>query len=652
MKIRVPHVRRGLIASTMGILLIAAPIHAQEPSATPQQPESGKVVFSTGQTPQATTPSPDIFPKDPITNAERSAVVILSDDLDLHLTPSESGEEAHALLILRNTSSAPLKRIPLQISSTLRWQSITSPTSKQLTFTQSPITTDADHTGYAQEAVLTPDHPLAAGASLTLSVFYSGQIPASTARLELIGTPAEKAAETDWDAIAPTSDESSTALRGFGEVLWYPVAAPTALLGEGNQLFETVAHQRLLNTAAAMRLRLTLVYAGDPPDAVIFNGRLQPLTRIPDNADQVIDEAHGIATATFPFAPIGFRAPNLFITAQHVTQTASPLLSVVSPVPEAADPYALAVDSLKPLFNDWIAPAPITPLLLLEHPGAPFEDSAFIAAHLSAAAQPENIAVDLVRALTHAFFSATAPTSVWLDQGLPEFMSLLWTERTQGREAAIAQLQQNALPLALIEPDLAPNSSPASNSNPAPALAGTPLTHAESDVYLHFKSAAVLWQLRDILGDETLRRALTIFRHSLSLTPALDHDQTAFEKSLEHTSGTDLSWFFDDWVYNDRSLPDLTVTHVVPRPMLPRAGRAGGYLVVVDVRNDGFAAAEVPVTVRSGTLTATERLRIPARSTASTHIVFEGTPDTLQVNDGSVPELRSSLHTTQISTQQ
>jgi len=638
----VPHVRRGFIASTMGILLITAPIHAQEPSTTPQQPESGKVVFSTGQTPQPTTSPADSFPKDPITNAERSAVAILSDDLDLHLTPADAGEEAHAVLTVRNVSSAPINRIPLQISSTLRWQSITSPTSKQLTFTQSPIATDADHTGYAQEAVLIPGHPLAAGASLTLSVFYSGQIPASTARLELIGTPAEKAAETDWDAIAPASDESSTALRGFGEVLWYPCAAPTALLGEGNQLFELIGRQRLLNTSATMRLRLTLVYAGDPPDAVIFDGRLQPLTRTPDNPDQVIDEAHGVATAAFPLAPIGFRTPSLFITAQHATQTASPLLSVVSPVPEAADPYTTAVESLKSLFNDWIAPAPITPLLLLEHPGAPFEDSSFIAAHLSASAEPANIAVDLVRALTHAFFSAPAPTSVWLDQGLPEFMSLLWTERSSGREAAVAQLQQNALPLALTEPDLVTN----------PALTGTPLTHASSDVFLRLKSAAVLWQLRDLLGDETFRRALTTFRHSLSLNPALDRDQTAFEKSLEHTSGLDLAWFFDDWVYNDRSLPDLTVTHVVPRPMLPRAGRAGGYLVVVDVHNDGFAAAEVPVTVRSGTLTATERLRIPARSTASTRIVFEGTPETLQVNDGSVPELRASIHTTPISTQQ
>jgi hypothetical protein len=66
------------------------------------------------------------------------------------------------------------------------------------------------------------------------------------------------------------------------------------------------------------------------------------------------------------------------------------------------------------------------------------------------------------------------------------------------------------------------------------------------------------------------------------------------------------------------------------------------------VRNDGDAAAEVPVTVRSGSLTATQKLRIAGRSSASTRIVFEGTPAEVLVNDGSVPEVAASIHTKQI----
>jgi hypothetical protein len=209
-----------------------------------------------------------------------------------------------------------------------------------------------------------------------------------------------------------------------------------------------VARQRSLNLTATMQLRLTVEYAGDPPDGAIFNGQLEPLERTPDDANQVVDETHGVATADFPLAPIGFRTPNLFLTAQQPAQSDSQLVSVLSPDADAVLPYATAVEALAPMFHDWFAPAPLTPLLLLDHPGSPFEDHAFIVGHLSANAPPEGIESELVRGLTHAFFRAPAPTSLWLDQGLPEFMSLLWTEGTSGRDAAIRQLEQNALTLA------------------------------------------------------------------------------------------------------------------------------------------------------------------------------------------------------------
>ncbi len=640
---------RGSFIAASAALMICATMRAQEAPAQPQQPDHGKVVFSTSQAEAQAAKQPDVdaFPKPPISNDERTAVAILSDDLDLHLTPAEAGEEGHALLTIKNISSTPATRIPMQISSTLRWQSVTPAGKSHQTFTmtQSPVTTDTDHTGYAQEAVLTLDHPLAAGATITVSAFYSGAISAFTDRLELIGTPHEKAIETDWDAIVPTTDEASTALRGFGEVLWYPVTGPTALFGEGNTLVTAVSAQRLADTASMMRLHLTVLYGGDPPDAAIFNGGLRPLDKTPDDSNQVVDNTRGVATAEFPMALIGFRTPSLFLTAQHAGSAGSQLISAVTPVPEAAEPYAAAADALAPMFHEWIAPAPLTPLLLLEHPGMPFEDHAFIAAHLSATAQPDSIAPEIVRGMAHAFFSTTAPTSLWLDQGVPEFMSLLWTERMSGRDAAIAQLEQNALAISLAEPDRAKN----------PNAAGVPLTQAGTDVYIRLKAAAVLWQLREIVGEDLFRNTLTNYRHALTLAPTLDHDPAAFERSMEKTCSRDLAWFFNDWVYADRGLPDLVIAQVNPRPILPKDGRASGYLVAVDVRNDGDAVAEVPVTVRSAgderPLTATSRLRIPAHSTASTRIVFEGTPDSVQVNDGTVPEIAASTHTLHINIQ-
>jgi hypothetical protein len=598
----------------------------------PEIPPPGQVL---------TTPEPEVIvPQDarpavPIANDERIAIEIVSINLDLHLTPADAKEEAHATLTVHNRSNSALERFPLQLSSTLHWISASAATSaglKPIAFTQSPITTDADHTGYAQEAIFTPAAPLGAGESMTLSVFYGGEIKQASDRLEFIGAPKEKAAASDWDAIMPTSDTSATALRGFGNVLWYPVAAPTAIFGDGNQLFDLIARERLRNTAVAMHLRLTVEYTGDPPDAAIFDGQLQPLLKAPDADDQVIDETHGIATADFPLAPIGARTPNLFLTAQQAVTTENELLTIVTPQ-AAREPYAAAVTSLAPVLSGLLGPTPRIPLLLLDHPGAPFEDAGFIAAQLSSSAEPKLIAPEIVRGLTHAWLNPqsrpTPACSLWIEDGLAEFMALVWTERADGREAAVGELRHASVLIALADGTGDPQ----------------PLTAAHADAFLRLKSAFVFWQLRELLGDKPFSEALTAYRHSLALNPKFDFDPKALQQTFEKVSSLDLGWFFSDWVYADKGLPDLSIVQASPHPLPVRAGKSAGYIVAVEVRNDGDAIADVPVTVRAGALSASERLRIPAHASASTRVVFESKPESIEVNDGSVPEQRTTTHT-------
>ena len=628
---------RGRGGIPLATILFLGHAAAQTPAAP--EPPTGQVV--TPAEPHDTIP-PDARPTVPVTDTERSAVEITALALDLHVTPADAREEAHATITVRNRSAAAVARIPLQLSSTLHWlsASATTPAGVQpIPFTQSPITTDIDHTGYAQEAVFTPAAPLAAGASLTLSVFYAGEIKRSGDRLELIGAPHDRAINTDWDEIAPTTDASATALRGFGNVLWYPVAAPTAAFGDGNRVFDLIARERQHNSGVTMRLRLTVDYVGDPPDSAIFDGQIQPLTKAPDTDDQVIEQTHGLATADFPAAPVGFRTPSLFLTAQHADTTPDQLLTVISPQMGVAAPYVTAATDLKPVVAELLGETPRSSLVLLDHTGEPFEDGGFLVAQLSAAAEPKAIAPQIVPSLTHAWMSPESrvvpASSLWIDQGLPEFMTLLWTERTQGLENAIGELRHAAVLLALADAD--PSGDP------------QPLTSAYADAFLRLKSAFVFWQLRELVGSELFSQSLAAYRHSLALNPQFDHDPTAFQKSIEKTSKRDLGWFFDDWVYHDKGLPDLTILAANPRPLPERAGRSAGYLVAVDVRNDGDAVADVPVTVRAGTLTATERLRIPAHSSASTRVVFEGLPETVDVNDGSVPEVRGTSHTLNIS---
>ncbi len=607
-----------------------------------QEPAPGKVISAA---PTQLEVAPDALPKVPVTNDERTAILLTATRLDLHLTPAESREEARATLTVRNVSGGALRRFPLQISGSLRWESIAASTPaglRTVAFTQAPVATDTDHTGYAQEAVLTPEEPLAAGASMTVAVLYAGEIRQSAQRLEVLGVPAAGAAAQDWDAIVPTTDAGATAIRGFGNVLWYPVAAATATLGDSNQLVQVEARQRLLGLSATMELRVTVEYTGDPPNGVIFNGELKPLDRVPDTDTELIDATRGVATAEFPAANVGYRAPSLFLTAQTAVTTEDELLAVVTARSEAVQSYGSAAAQVRPLLAQWLGPTPRMPMLLLDHAGNRFEDAGLLALALEPGQSNAHIVPELMTPLTHAWFGPARGEvqrpALWLDQGLPELMGLLWTERTAGRPAALAELGQASALLALAEPDFAAH----------PDALGEPLPEATAEVYLRLKSASVLWQLRELLGDPVLRACLAAWRHSVSVSPKLEGEAKAFQHALEAVAKQDLAWFFDDWVNRDRGLPDLTIVAATPRASSAQPGKSAGYLVAVEVRNDGDAVADVPVTVRGVTTSQTERLRIAAHASNSVRIVFEDQPQSVQVNDGSVPEVRTTLHTVEL----
>jgi hypothetical protein len=595
-----------------------------------------------------------------VTDAEREALPFTAYDLDVHLTPASAGISARAGLTVHNDSTAPLGRLVLQISSSLHWDAFSTTTatgSLRLDFKVRRIATDADHTGWAQEAVVTLPRPLAPGASITLTALYSGAIQQSAERLERIGAPAGQVAAVDWDAIAV----SGTALRGFGDVLWYPLAAAPVFLGDGAKLFQAVGRAKLRQTTATIRLRLAVEYVGEPPDAAFFCGRREHLTALSDNANVPVAEAPGVATAVFDSHVLGFRSPNLFVTDHPASQTDAGLIAAVTDHYDALPSYSAASALVEPLMTEWLGERPMTTLNLIDHPGQPFEDGALLVRPMRVE-DPKKLAPSLAHSLSHAWIRSSRP---WIDEGLAQFLGLLWTERTLGRSAALDELQEAARSLALAEPDpsaATPVSAPSTNSSssnpPEPStLAGQSLIDATSDLYYRTKAAAVWWMLRDLTGDAPLKQALQAYR----VDPKLDRDPAGFELTLEKFAHKDLRWFFNDWVYHDRGLPDLTIVNVTPSQIEAHNGVAAGWLVAVEVRNDGDAVADVPLTVRSNSGHAlghnvapgsagsaaneTQRLRIPAHSSVSRRIVFAGTPDEVQVNDGGVPETRTSVHT-------
>jgi len=237
----------------------------------------------------------------------------------------------------------------------------------------------------------------------------------------------------------------------------------------------------------------------------------------------------------------------------------------------------------------------------------------------------------MAHALTHAWMQSPR---AWLSEGVAHFMGTLWIEKQQGRQKALSALEAGRQALALAEPGRPGEST------------GQPLALAIAPVYFRIKAAYVLWMLRDVVGDPTLSAALRAYdpAHDAHRPHSNDADPGSFETLVEQ-AGTrrDLAWFFADWVDADKGLPDLSIESV-----FPSAQPAGNWLVAVNVANSGYAAAEVPVTVRTDLTSVTQRVRIPARGKAVQRILIQGKPTEVQVNDGTVPENQASVHITNL----
>jgi len=577
-------------------------------------PPRGKVLFSRSsndaQQPDAKEPqSSDVK----VNDVERSAPTFTAYDLDVHLLLKEQGIAVRAQVTVRNDDSQPLARLPLQLSSSLKFETV-SVEGQKLVFTQQIINSDADHTGQLREAVVTLPKALAPKSELKLDVVYSGTMPASTKRLEDIGTPADLAQQSDWDKISA----DFTGLRGFGDVVWYPVSSVPQALGDGAKLFTEIGRQKLRQQNAQVAVRVTAEYMGTAPNAAVINGHFVP---VPAPAVTPTASFPGVVNFSLPATRLGFGTLNLFLATRVVHEGNSLRVLAADYDEPDVQGYLTAATMVQPLIEQWLGNKPKKSLTIFDLPDkhdAAFEQGAVTATGLQAI-EPQELADALSHSMAHAYFQSPRE---WLNEGVANFIGTLWIEQTKGREAALEHLEASRGALALGEPS-SPGESP-----------GQPLIEAADAVYYRNKSTYVLWMLRDIAGDKALSAALRVY------DPKQDTTSEYFEHLLEHASGKDLKWFFDDWVYQDKGLPDLSITAITPST----SAQAGQYLVAIDLANDGYASAEVPVTVRSQANAQIARVLIPARSKVTHRMLITGLPTEVVVNDGIVPEIQASIH--------
>lgn len=588
----------------------------QTSTASPEEQHHGKVLFSRS-TDDARQANPAPEKQQPIaakvTDAQRAAVTFTQYDLDVHLMLKQQGIAAQARVAVRNDGDQPLSILPLQLSSTLHFETITA-SGHKLNFGQQLINSDADHTGQLREAVIELPQPLAPKAELTLDIGYSGEIAPSAKRLEQIGTPADIGQQSDWDEIS----EDFTGLRGFGDVVWYPVASEPQLLGDGAKLFSEIGRQKLRQQDASITVQVTAEYTGTAPNAAVINGQYVPVP-----APQVTPTASfpGVVTFSLPEQRLGFGTPDLLL-ARRTAHDSSGLRVLTTEDDEPnAQGYQIAATIVQPLIEQWMGSKVKTQLTIFDLPGrddAPYEHGAVMVTGLRAI-DPQRIANALSHGMAHAYFQSPRE---WLDEGVANFLGTLWIEKTKGRDAAFEYLEASRGALALGEP-----SSPGEGT-------GQPLTAASDVIYYRSKATYVLWMLRDLAGDSALSKTLR------SYDAAQDTSPEYFEHLLEQASGKDLKWFFDDWVYHDKGLPDLSIAGIYPS----KSSLADQYLVAVDLQNDGYAPVEVPLTVRSQNTTQTDRVQIPARTKVSHRMLVPGKPTEVIVNNGVVPEIQASVH--------
>jgi hypothetical protein len=603
----------------------------------PQKAEPhGKVLFSRSadsNSPESTSSqSPQSLNATTITDVDRSAVTFTRYALDVHLRPADHAIDVRAQISVRNDGDHALQQLPLQLSSSLNWQEIrVIPETAAAHFAQQTIASDVDHTGQLHEAVIQLPAPLAPAASLALEVFYRGTISQDAKRLEQIGTPPEMALSSDWDQVSP----SFIGLRGFGNVVWYPVASVPVRLGDGDKLFVEVgaAKQRQQNAEVSMRVTAETSEA-DPaeiPNLAILNGTVVPVTIIPGNVETQVP---AIAKAELPAAMLRFQTISLFAANRQKRVGNALQIFFRSDDEVNVQAYLAAGSMVTPLLRGWLQPpgedhpkALLSILDLSAANDAPFEERQTLYTPL-AFFTADQLTVPMSHALTHGYFQSPRP---WLNEGVAHFMASLWTEQTHDRETALAQLDNQRAALALAEPG--DQGSPA-----APGLISNP-----NAIFYRTKATYVLWMLRSLIGDDALQNALKLY------DPAQDTKDDYFEQlvtraSVAQPGSKELHQFFEDWVYNDRGLPDLTISGVYPN----QANAPGTFLVAVAVTNSGGAGANVPVTVSSTNTQVTERLFIPAHSHAVRRILIQGEPTQAQVNDGTVPETTASVHVEQI----
>jgi hypothetical protein len=542
---------------------------------------------------------------------DREAFTFISYDLNVRVEPEQQRLGVRGKMTLRNDSQTPQKIAVLQISSSLDWRSVRAG-DKPLQFVSQPYTSDIDHTGALSEAIVTLPDAVAPKATIELEVAYEGIIVLDTTRLTRIGTPEAAANSSDWDQISA----KFTAVRGAGYVAWYPIATEVANLSEGSSLFEVVGRWKAREARSSMEILLDYPSLPDDGTPIILCGGSEV-------QGAVVKSVH----RKCGYPTLGSSVPAFVIADYKVVDQASAIVYHLPGHDAAALSYADASEKATPFITEWFgAPKRKAETADLANPNAaPFESGSLLLTPLTKT-DSKLAGVVAAHQLTHAAFFSPRP---WIDEGLAHFAQALYLEQQKGRQTALDYM---GLHRAAFAETAKQSAAPRFEDEVTQALVNT----TREELY-RSKAMCVWWMLRDMVGEPALKKALAAYH------PEQDKEPSYMPRLIQAQTQRDLEWFFDDWVYRDRGLPDFQIASAFPRQILTE-----GYMVTITVENLGSAGAEVPVTVKFKGGEVTKRLEVRAKSKGVIRVEVPTPAEQVIVNDGSVPESDMSNNTFKI----
>jgi hypothetical protein len=547
---------------------------------------------------------------------DREAFTFTNYDLNVRIEPEQQRLGVRGKITLRNDSATPQKIAVLQISSSLDWRSIRAG-DQAVQFVTQTYTSDIDHTGALSEAIVTLPQAVAPKGTIELEIAYEGVILLDATRLTRIGTPEAAAKSSDWDQITA----KFTAVRGAGYVAWYPMATEMADLSEDQGLSEVLGRWKAREADSKVEVRFdspTVAEDVTPPVTLCGGTELHAVTR---------GGSPKFPWSQCSYQPLGLSIPAFVVANYGVVDR--PAITVYNLLEHAvaAEAYAEAAEKTTALITEWFGPSrrKAETADLADSNAAPFESGSLLLTPLTVA---DTKLAGLVAAhqLAHASFYSSRP---WIDEGLAHFAQALYLEQQRGRQTALDYMGLHRTAFSEAEK---PTAAPKSDDEVARSLVNT----TNEELY-RSKAMYVWWMLRDMVGEQALKKAFAAYH------PEQDKEPSYMPHLIQSQTQRDLEWFFDDWVYRDRGLPDLKVESAFSRKTMN-----GAYLLTITIDNLGGAGAEVPLTVEFAGGEIGRRLEVRAKSKAVIRVETSAAPIEIVVNDGSVPESDISNNTFKI----